>query len=801
MILQTLRLKNYKQYADLNLTFREGLVGIIGRNGAGKSTLFEAILFCLFGRESGDKNYVRAAFADAKDTVSLSLSFTVAEVLYEVRREFRGKALAAGAEFYKNETLVAKGSTAVNDEIGRVIHMEYDAFKRSVFSGQRELSELSDATGETRKRMVRRMLGLDTLDEVQTEVNSDIKEYNARITGQRQNLLDTETRDAIMLEINELAQYLDEAKAAVKTADEVLKLSQVRYKEAKQKFETEDEKKGRHERLQRQIAEAQGRLDSLENQRLTLNEKQAALQRQKEELELKSREFLGYEKDKKQWSELDLIRQRKLNLDTNNAQIQALQGPLQQAEAMLAQLANELVLTQKVAADLSEKNTKWEALKKDIEVKRLEYQQITNSISALNARVNERREKVQNLQNIGREGTCPTCFQPLMDAYDRVVAELNQQMAEMQTRELQALETQKIQCAEEGKALKATEAAIEQQVNALRAEQSRLLERARQKQKTEQELHRIQGDITKYQLILREIGEVHFDEKTYHELKKRLDQLEAHYLNYQKELNYVGLEGPATIKALAQNQEQALHTREAMASYTANLAAIGFEEALHRAAREALNDFEEKISQQTETKHAAEKRVLELENEWEQRQEKIRTDDRIKAQISEKLAEIELLDKLSKLLGQFKTGILEQVSPGISQEASNLFSRITKGKYESIRVDDNFDFFIADGAIFYPIKRFSGGEIDLANFCLRIAVTKAIMDLSGSSRSIEFLAFDEIFGSQDEERRMEMMLALNYLQEQFRQIYIVSHIEALKDFFPHLLEVQYAPEGSSVVWR
>ena len=135
------------------------------------------------------------------------------------------------------------------------------------------------------------------------------------------------------------------------------------------------------------------------------------------------------------------------------------------------------------------------------------------------------------------------------------------------------------------------------------------------------------------------------------------------------------------------------------------------------------------------------------------------------------------------------------------QRASDLFGRITKGKYESLRVDENFDFTIADGGVFYPMERFSGGEVDLANFCLRIAITKAIMDLSGAEQGIGFLAFDEIFGSQDEERRLEMMHALNYLQEQFRQIYIVSHIESLKDYFPHILEVQVGEGGSAVVWR
>ncbi|MFN0036971.1 MAG: SMC family ATPase, partial [Saprospiraceae bacterium] len=206
---------------------------------------------------------------------------------------------------------------------------------------------------------------------------------------------------------------------------------------------------------------------------------------------------------------------------------------------------------------------------------------------------------------------------------------------------------------------------------------------------------------------------------------------------------------------------------------------------------------------QTETLRALEKTGLELQNEQSKSAERLRTNERILAQISHKLEEVELLRKLAEMLGLFKTEILEKVSPGISREASDLFSRITKGKYEGIRVDENFDFAIADGGVFYPIERFSGGEVDLANFCLRIAITKAIMDLSGSSaeRRMEFLAFDEIFGSQDEERRMEMMMALNYLQEQFRQIYIVSHIESLKDYFPHLLEVQFGEGGSVAVWR
>ncbi|MBK8443304.1 MAG: AAA family ATPase [Sphingobacteriales bacterium] len=49
------RSKNYKQYTDLQLNFKEGLVGIIGKNGTGKSTIFDAVVHCLFGKDEDEK--------------------------------------------------------------------------------------------------------------------------------------------------------------------------------------------------------------------------------------------------------------------------------------------------------------------------------------------------------------------------------------------------------------------------------------------------------------------------------------------------------------------------------------------------------------------------------------------------------------------------------------------------------------------------------------------------------------------------------------------------------------------------
>ena len=803
MILNTLQLRNYKQYAALSLDFREGLVGIIGKNGAGKSTLFEAILYCLFGRDEGNKSLVRSAFADPKSTVELRLDFTMGESLYRVQREFRGKALAVGAELYKNDVLVAKGVSAVNDELVRVLHIERDAFKRSVFSGQKELSELSDSTGEARKRMVRRMLGLDTLDDAQARINADIRDLNSQMAGQRQNLLADEIVQQFQSDLVAQDQTLQENRLTLESESQKLQAVESQYRAAKQQFDEEERRYVRFNALNRELGQLQERQTGLAAQHDNLKQKIADLQQQKAKLDDSRGEFATYETDKKQLRTLEIERQRHINRDAYTSKIQPLQDLSKQSRDKLVTFDASLIEQENVEQALREKQTLIEDFNQQRDLKLAEVEEIKSKISALQERVRERQAKIADLQVIGREGTCPTCFQPVLDAYDAVVAQLNQEVTTIQQTEKATLEQALTQVIEVGKGLRIQRDETEKSAQALRNELAGFRVLVKERHETSENLTKITTEITKIQLILREIGEVHFDEAGYQVLKDKLAAQEAQYLEFQKADNYVSRELPATLSALKNTEAGSVETAQKSTAKIAELAQTGYDAARYDAAKQSITGFDEVLSAQSAAVRILEKLCMELQGEMSKAQEKLRANERILAQVSDKLAEVDLLRKLAEMLGLFKTEVLEKVSPGISLEASELFSRITKGKYEGIQVDENFDFAIADGGIFYPIERFSGGEVDLANFCLRIAITKAIMELSGASadRQMEFLAFDEIFGSQDEERRLEMMLALNYLQEQFRQIYIVSHIESLKDFFPHLLEVQAGAEGSTVVWR
>ena len=167
---------------------------------------------------------------------------------------------------------------------------------------------------------------------------------------------------------------------------------------------------------------------------------------------------------------------------------------------------------------------------------------------------------------------------------------------------------------------------------------------------------------------------------------------------------------------------------------------------------------------------------------------RIDTDTKQRAQLQSRLDDKNDYEKLKLFMAEFKNKINAKIAPRISQLASEMYSTITKGKYQHIEVSDEFDFFIYDEGQRHPIERFSGGEIDLANLVLRIAISKTLAELNGSS-SVGFLAFDEVFGSQDEERRLEIMEAFHTIKEQYRQIFLISHESEIKEMFERVVEL------------
>jgi len=183
MILKTLHLKNFRKFKDTLIEFPDGVTGIIGLNGAGKSTIFEAIAWTLYGpvaaRTSADT--IRRETADTKEPCRVSLEFIFNNDAYYITREMTGKSLTPQATVTVNNKILAQGADTVTRFIQNQLGMDFRSFYTSIFAKQKELNALSTMNPSDRRPLILKMLGIDQLDTIVTDIRTDIRDQKNHI--------------------------------------------------------------------------------------------------------------------------------------------------------------------------------------------------------------------------------------------------------------------------------------------------------------------------------------------------------------------------------------------------------------------------------------------------------------------------------------------------------------------------------------------------------------------------------------------------------------------------------------------
>jgi len=178
-------------------------------------------------------------------------------------------------------------------------------------------------------------------------------------------------------------------------------------------------------------------------------------------------------------------------------------------------------------------------------------------------------------------------------------------------------------------------------------------------------------------------------------------------------------------------------------------------------------------------------------------QGKIAELEEFKKRINDERKNAQQLGMLSDVMSSFRTYLISRIRPTLSSYASDYFERLTDGKYREMELDEDYNIMIYDDSNSYSIQRFSGGEEDLANLCLRLAISEVITERAGGV--FNFIILDEIFGSQDMIRRQNIMKALNGLSSKFRQIFLVTHIDDVKNYVENVIYVNENEDRISTV--
>jgi exonuclease SbcC len=166
------------------------------------------------------------------------------------------------------------------------------------------------------------------------------------------------------------------------------------------------------------------------------------------------------------------------------------------------------------------------------------------------------------------------------------------------------------------------------------------------------------------------------------------------------------------------------------------------------------------------------------------------------ARVAELAGERRVHDELDRAFGDIRTDLNTEIRPELSDRASGYIRELTDGRYSDFELDDQYVVTLVDDGIPKPV--ISGGEEDLANLVLRLAISEMIAERAGQAFSL--LILDEVFGSLDESRRHNVVDLLRRLQDRFEQVILITHIESVREGLDRVVSIRYDEEsGTSTV--
>jgi exonuclease SbcC len=146
-----------------------------------------------------------------------------------------------------------------------------------------------------------------------------------------------------------------------------------------------------------------------------------------------------------------------------------------------------------------------------------------------------------------------------------------------------------------------------------------------------------------------------------------------------------------------------------------------------------------------------------------------------------------LHDELDRAFSDLRTDLNFELRPELSEIASGFLGQLTDDRYTELKLDDEYNVrVLEEGAVKTVL---SGGEEDLANLVLRLAISQMIADRAGLNFSL--LVLDEVFGSLDEVRRQQVVDLLRRLHDRFEQVIVITHVESVRDGLDRVMTVEY----------
>ena len=182
----------YRKATDIDFSELE-LFAITGSTGSGKSSLVDAIIFSLYGKVPRLGNDLTSLISQGLNQLKVLVEFEAGGEKYKVARKVQTKKTSQaildlwnGVEWVPD----CSGVRQVNQKIGNILGINYDAFTRCIVLPQGAFAQfLQDA--KSRQDILIKLLGLEILAEMQKKASKkrdrttdQIDQIEARLLGE-----------------------------------------------------------------------------------------------------------------------------------------------------------------------------------------------------------------------------------------------------------------------------------------------------------------------------------------------------------------------------------------------------------------------------------------------------------------------------------------------------------------------------------------------------------------------------------------------------------------------------------------
>ncbi|MFH0703010.1 MAG: AAA family ATPase [bacterium] len=797
MKLISLKLENFRQHKNTSINFTNGITVITGMNGSGKSTVLEAISWAIYGTEAarGNKDSIKFNKAEPRSKVVIELVFALDSETYKVKREF------SKAEVYLNDNPAPIAIT--QDEVSKYLReklgMDRTEFFNTYFTGQKELDFLSNKGPTDRRKFISKVLNYEKVKIAQDKVRIDKNNTDREIAGIKQGLEDFEKieleKKQTQEELATVSKNLKEKQSELEKY--TLELGKLHPVWSKIQAAGKDFNKYNTELnfIVDKINEFEKNIKDFNNQNAELEIKTKRL----EELEKYLDEYKKTEAEIIQQEELQKYEFKKQKSLTN---LENIEQEINKYEKKITEIFSSAESKKDIPAKIQILKQEINKLKELIQQERTDWTSKKQEILTLKKQKQIEIEKVRKqcliIGQKGENGVCPTCERPLKGEFDKVINNFNENINNL-NQEILNLANQETELSKEPEILK-------EKFTALQEKEKEFEKLNKEQGKLEEEIkiyENLKTDIAKKKELKSKINEElekipqGFNSKRLEKLKEDFPALKKFYEEA------LGLKVQILNKKnIEKSLEEALYKKQEAQNRKIELESIlkqlNYSEDEYKKVQEQVLSVEKSCNEsklevaKTQGKlnqvNAVLNKILEAEKNYLNKLELIKT----------KQAELNHLAELDRFYGYFLEKLNNQARPELSEIASEFLSELTDGRYSVLELNEKYEICLREDHQSEIKSVISGGEEDIANLCVRLAISKMIAQRSG--RTLSLLILDEVFGSLDETRRTNVVELLNNLMNDFEQIILITHIDDIKENIDNIIKVEFdETQGCSIV--